>query len=239
MLRYTIVNDPETPIPRDPATIRQMFASIATKYDRANTVMSGGVHHLWRRRAVRHARVRHGDAVLDCATGTGDLAIAFQRAGGRVTGTDFTPEMIALARAKSQEVAFEVADVKALPYDDASFDVASIAFGIRNVDDPQRGIAEMARVVRSGGRVVVVEFGRPRNGLVRWAYDKYCRFALPRLGGAVTGERGAYEYLETSAARFPYGDDFVAIMRRAADFASIEVEPLTFGVAYLYVGVKR
>jgi demethylmenaquinone methyltransferase/2-methoxy-6-polyprenyl-1,4-benzoquinol methylase len=217
-----------------------MFASIASRYDRANTVMSGGIHHWWRRRAVRRAGVRRGDAVLDCATGTGDLAIAFRRAvgaGGRVVGTDFTPEMIALARAKARNIVFEVADVTALPYDDASFDAASIAFGIRNVGDPVKGIAEMARVVRGGGRVVVVEFGKPRNALIRWAYDKYCRLALPRLGGVVTGQRAAYEYLEVSAARFPYGDDFVALMRRAADFASIEVVPLTFGVAYLYVGV--
>src|SRR5262245_49174642 len=106
LLRYTTVPDPET--------IRTMFASIARRYDRANTVMSGGIHHLWRRRAVRRARVRRGDAVLDCATGTGDLAIAFKRAvgpRGRVVGTDFTPEMIALARAKAQDVIFEVADV--------------------------------------------------------------------------------------------------------------------------------
>ena len=217
-----------------------MFANIAPRYDRANTLMSGGIHHLWRRRAVRRARVHRGDAVLDCATGTGDLAIAFRRAvgpGGRVVGTDFTPEMIALARAKSPEVTFEVADVKNLPYEDGSFDVASIAFGIRNVDDPAKGIAEMARVVKSGGRVVILELGRPQNRFIRWAYDRYCRVALPRLGGALTGDRAAYEYLEVSSARFPFADEFVDMMRRGADFASIDVEPLTFGAAYLYVGV--
>jgi demethylmenaquinone methyltransferase/2-methoxy-6-polyprenyl-1,4-benzoquinol methylase len=219
-----------------------MFASIAAKYDRTNTLMSGGIHHLWRRRAVRRARVNRGDAVLDCASGTGDLAIAFKRAvgpTGRVVGTDFTPEMIALARAKAPDITFEVADVKALPYDDASFDVASIAFGIRNVDEPAKGLAEMARVVKSGSRVVVLELGRPKNRLMRWAYDRYCRIALPRLGGALTGDRAAYEYLEVSSARFPFGEEFVALMRKSADFASIDVEPLTFGAAYLYCGVKR
>ena len=120
-----------------------------------------------------------------------------------------------------------------------SFDVASIAFGIRNVDDPAKGIAEMARAVRSGGRVVVLELGRPQNRVIRWAYDRYCRIALPRLGGVLTGDRAAYEYLEVSSARFPFAEQFVAMMRSAADFSSIEVEPLTFGAAYLYCGVKR
>jgi len=217
-----------------------MFASIASNYDRANTLMSGGIHHLWRRRAVRRAAVHAGDAVLDCATGTGDLAIAFKRAvgmAGRVVGTDFTPEMIALARAKAADIEFEVADVTALPYDDASFDVASIAFGIRNVADPVKGIAEMARVVKPGGRVVVLELGRPKNRVIHALYDRFCRILLPRLGGAITGQRGAYEYLEMSSGKFPSGDDFVALMRQAAPFAAIDVRPLTLGAAYLYVGV--
>jgi demethylmenaquinone methyltransferase/2-methoxy-6-polyprenyl-1,4-benzoquinol methylase len=216
-----------------------MFSSIAGRYDRANTVMSVGVHHLWRRKAVRWSGAKPDDAVLDCATGTGDLAIAFKKAvgNGRVVGTDFTPEMIALARQKAGDITFDVADVTALPFDDDSFDVASISFGIRNVGDPARGIAEMARVVRPGGRVIVLEFGQPSNRVASLIYDSYRRHFLPRLGGAVTGERGAYEYLESSAARFPCGEEFVAMMRRAAPFSSIEFRPLTFGVAYLYRGV--
>jgi len=223
----------------DPTRIRGMFSTIAARYDRANTVMSAGVHHLWRRRAVRWSGAKEGDAVLDCATGTGDLAIAFKKAvgSGRVVGTDFTPEMIALARQKSREITFDVADVTNLPFDDDSFDIASISFGIRNVGDPSRGIAEMARVVRPGGRVIVLEFGQPSNRLASLLYNSYRRHFLPRLGGAVTGERGAYEYLESSAARFPCGEGFVAMMRTAAPFSSIDFRPLTFGVAYLYRGV--
>src|SRR5258706_3284020 len=223
----------------DPTRIQSMFGSIAGRYDRANTVMSAGVHHLWRRRAVRWSGAKDGDAVLDCATGTGDLAIAFKKAvgGGRVVGTDFTPEMIALARKKSREITFDVAAVTALPVDDAAFDIASISFGIRNVGDPAKGIAEMARVVRPGGRVIVLEFGQPSNRLASLIYDSYRRHFLPRLGGAVTGEREAYEYLESSAARFPCGEDFVAMMKSAARFTSIEFRPLTLGIAYLYRGV--
>jgi demethylmenaquinone methyltransferase/2-methoxy-6-polyprenyl-1,4-benzoquinol methylase len=246
--RETTQTDPATRQPGNPAThyagpdptrIRGMFSTIAARYDRANTVMSAGVHHLWRRKAVRWSGAKPGDAVLDCATGTGDLAIAFKKAvgNGRVVGTDFTPEMIALARQKSREITFDVADVTNLPFDDDSFDIASISFGIRNVGDPAKGIAEMARVVRPGGRVIVLEFGQPSNRLASLLYDSYRRHFLPRLGGAVTGERGAYEYLESSAARFPCGEEFVTMMRRAAAFSSIDFRPLTFGVAYLYRGV--
>ena len=223
----------------DPTRIRTMFASISTRYDRANTILSGGVHHLWRRRAVRMAEVKPGDRVLDCATGTGDLAIAFHNAGAQVIGTDFVPEMLDLARAKTKDVTFEVADVTRLPYADATFDVASISFGVRNVNEPKKGIAEMARVVKPGGRVLVLEFGQPRNRLFAAMYDIYTRHVLPKLGGAITGKKDAYEYLQKSAGRFPCGEDFVQLMREAAEFQSIDFVPLTFGIAYLYRGVKR
>ena len=217
----------------DPAVIQKMFASIAGRYDRANTVLSGGVHHLWRRTAVRRSGVKPGDKVLDCATGTGDLAIAFRRAGALVVGTDFVEEMLDVARQKAPELDFRRADAMALPFSDKSFDIASIAFGIRNVADPSKAIAEMARVAR---RVVVLEFGQPR-GAIAPLYRAYQQHLLPHLGGAVTGEREAYRYLESSSARFPSGEDFVALMRRSAAFQSIEFEPLTFGVAWLYVAI--
>ena len=223
----------------DPTRIRTMFASISRRYDRANTILSGGVHHLWRRRAVRASRVGPGDRVLDCATGTGDLAIAFRKSGAEVIGTDFVPEMLELARAKTSGIRFEVADVKALPFEDGTFDVASISFGIRNVDDPRKGIAEMARVLKPGGRVIVLEFGQPRNRVFSALYDAYTRHLLPRLGGLVTGRKDAYEYLQKSAGRFPCREDFVRLMGESADFASIEYVPLTLGIAYLYKGVKR
>ena len=216
-----------------------MFASIANRYDRANSVLSAGIHHRWRAAAVRMADPKPGDRILDCATGTGDLAIAFHKAVGSrgvVVGTDFTPEMIELARAKSPDIRFEVADVMNLPYPDNSFDVASISFGIRNVSDPKRGIAELARVVRSGGRIIVLEFGQPPNRAFRSLYDFYRAHVLPLLGGAVTGKKDAYEYLESSAARFPCGEDFVAVMRSSAPFGRIEYQRLTMGIAYLYRG---
>jgi len=226
----------------DPNRIRSMFASISTRYDRANTVLSGGVHHLWRKNAVRWSQAKPGDRILDCATGTGDLAIAFRNAvgaSGKVVGTDFVPEMLDVARTKAPDITFEVADVTQLPYDDASFDVASISFGIRNVNDPRKGIAEMARTLRSGGRLIVLEFGQPRSRLFGALYNFYRTRLMPKLGGMVTGEQGAYEYLESSAGRFPCGEEFVALMKSAADFSSVEFKTLTFGVAYLYRAVRR
>lgn len=222
----------------DPEKIHSMFASIASRYDRTNTVLSAGIHHLWRRRTVRWSGAKPGDRVLDCATGTGDLAIAFHKVTGDVVATDFVPEMIQLARTKSSDVDFEVADVTNLPYEDATFDIASISFGIRNVGDPKKGLAEMARVVKKGGRVMVLEFGQPRQRAFGAPYRFYTRHILPRLGGAITGDRAAYEYLQKSAGHFPCGDDFVALMREAAPFASIEYVPLTMGIAYLYKAAK-
>ena len=218
-----------------------MFASIASRYDRANTILSGGVHHRWRKQAVRWSGAADGESILDCATGTGDLAIAFKKAvgkSGRVVGTDFVPEMLEIARRKRDDIQFDVADVTALPFEDAAFDISSISFGIRNVHDPERGIAELARVVKSGGRVMILEFGQPQSRLFRALYDIYRRTILPRLGGAVTGRKQAYEYLESSAAQFPSGEAFAHMMRESGAFASVEWKALTFGIAYLYKGTK-
>jgi demethylmenaquinone methyltransferase/2-methoxy-6-polyprenyl-1,4-benzoquinol methylase len=213
-----------------------MFTSVASRYDRANTILSGGIHHRWRRRAVRRSKVTQGDRVLDCATGTGDLAIAFRRAGATVIGTDFVEAMLDIARRKAPDIEFRAADAMRLPFEDASFDISSIAFGIRNVADPAKAIGEMARVLRPGGRLVVLEFGQPRGAFAPF-YKLYCRYILPRIGGILTGDRAAYEYLEKSAATFPSGDDFAALMKRSAKFDSVTWEPLTLGIAYLYVGV--
>jgi demethylmenaquinone methyltransferase / 2-methoxy-6-polyprenyl-1,4-benzoquinol methylase len=221
--------------------VESMFTGIATRYDRANDVLSLGIHRRWRRVAVKASKAGPGDAVLDVATGTGDLAFAFRRAvgaSGTVVGLDFSSGMLAVAQAKRKRnglaVDFVRGDALALPFT-ARFDVASIAFGIRNVDDPKAGIAEMARRVRPGGRLVVLEFGTPK-GVIGPAYRWYGRHVMPRVGGLVTGDRAAFEYLPRTAAAFPYGDAFAGLMRKAAAFEAIEVRPLTGGVAWLYVG---
>jgi demethylmenaquinone methyltransferase/2-methoxy-6-polyprenyl-1,4-benzoquinol methylase len=224
--------------------VRQMFASIARRYDAANQVLSLGVHRSWRRAAVRMSGAASGQHVLDCASGTGDLALEFKRAvgaSGSVTATDFCAEMLQAAPAKAARAGlplrFAVADALALPYADASFDVASIAFGIRNVDDPLRCLREMARVVRPGGRVVVLEFGQPR-GAFGAVFRAYSSGVLPAVGGLMTGNRAAYQYLPRTAAHFPAGERFLELLRRAEVFRACEAHPLTFGTAYVYLGLK-
>ncbi|MEX0594213.1 MAG: bifunctional demethylmenaquinone methyltransferase/2-methoxy-6-polyprenyl-1,4-benzoquinol methylase UbiE [Balneolaceae bacterium] len=222
--------------------VREMFADIAPSYDRVNGILSFGVHHLWRNEAVRESAVRPGDRVLDCATGTGDLALAFKKAVGRdgvVVGTDFCAEMMETAPAKAVDaelvVRFEVADAMNLPYETDSFDLASIAFGIRNVDDPVVALREMARVVRPGGRVVVLEFGQP-EGLLGPPYRFYSRTVMPAVGGWLTGNREAYTYLPKTSAAFPAGEAFLEVMDRAGVFASRRAVSQTGGIAWIYVG---
>jgi demethylmenaquinone methyltransferase/2-methoxy-6-polyprenyl-1,4-benzoquinol methylase len=225
--------------------VRDMFASIARRYDAANEVLSLGVHRGWRRAAVRLSGAREGDRVLDCATGTGDLALAFQRAVGErglVVGTDFCAEMLASAPLKARKaglaVRFEVADALALPFADRSFDIASIGFGIRNVDDPVACLREMARVVRPGGRVVVLEFGQPR-GAFGALFRLYSRSVMPAIGGALTGNRAAYEYLPRTAAAFPAGERFLTMMDDAGAFSARAAHALLAGTAFVYVGTVR
>jgi demethylmenaquinone methyltransferase/2-methoxy-6-polyprenyl-1,4-benzoquinol methylase len=224
--------------------VREMFASIARRYDAANEVLSLGIHKGWRRAAVDISGAAEGQRVLDCATGTGDLALEFKRAvgpAGEVIGTDFCAEMLQSAPAKAAKaglaVKFAVADALALPYGDGEFDIASIAFGIRNVDDPFRCLQEMARVVKPGGSVIVLEFGQPR-GPFGALFRAYSRGVMPVVGGLLTGNRAAYEYLPRTAAAFPAGEKFLALMREAARFRSTAAHALTFGTAYVYRGIK-
>lgn len=225
--------------------VRSMFADIADDYDRINSVLSFGVHHAWRKKAVLESGAVEGDHVLDCATGTGDLAIEFKKTvgeNGYVLGTDFCAPMIEPAPDKAKkeglEIDFEVADAMNLPYEDNTFNIASIAFGIRNVDDPVVALKEMARVVKPGGRVVVLEFGQPK-GLMKFPYELYSQHIMPAIGGWLSGNREAYTYLPRTSAAFPAGDNFLALMDQAGAFSDRRAVKLTRGIAYVYVGVVQ
>jgi demethylmenaquinone methyltransferase/2-methoxy-6-polyprenyl-1,4-benzoquinol methylase len=221
-----------------------MFASIAPRYDTANEVLSLGVHQSWRRAAVKAAALKPGDSVLDCATGTGDLALALAEAvgpSGEVVGTDFCAPMLKPAPAKAARrglrVQFSVADALSLPFREGQFDAATIAFGIRNVDVPLRCLQELARVVKPGGRVVVLEFGQPQ-GPFGALFRVYSRGVMPLVGGLLTGNRAAYEYLPRTAAAFPSGQQFLALMDKSSAFTSRSARPLTFGTAFVYCGLR-
>lgn len=225
--------------------VRRMFADIADDYDRVNSILSFGVHHAWRSRTVQLSGAREGHHVLDCATGTGDLALEFkEKVGDRgyVLGTDFCREMIEHAPQKAREhgliVDFEVADAMDLPYESDRFDIASIAFGIRNVDDPVQALKEMGRVVKPGGKVVILEFGQPK-GLLKYPYEMYSQYIMPAVGGWISGNREAYTYLPRTSAEFPAGNNFVNLMKKSDTFTSQMFEKLTGGIAYIYVGTVQ
>jgi len=222
--------------------VHRMFSRIAPRYDRANRWMSLGTDQHVRRLAVRRSGVRPGDAVLDCATGTGDLALLFKRAlggRGRVVGTDFNADMLALAARKSDSgIAWQVHDTQSLGFADATFDVVSIAYGIRNVEDPRRALTSMHRVLKPGGRLVVLEFGQP-PALLKPFYLVFNRFVIPHIGGLVGGDREAYRYLQRTSDAFPYGARFTSMIRACGDWSKIDASPVMFGVNYLYVATRE
>jgi demethylmenaquinone methyltransferase / 2-methoxy-6-polyprenyl-1,4-benzoquinol methylase len=179
-----------------------MFDRIAGVYDVMNSVMTAGLHHRWRERASDLARVGPGTRALDVATGTGDLAIALARRGGEVVGSDFSEGMLERARAKSADVRWEQANALALPYESDSFDAATVGFGARNFSDLRGGLSEMVRVVRPGGRVVVLEITTPTKPPLSTFFSLWFDRIVPLLG-RLTGENQAYSYLPSSVKRFP------------------------------------
>jgi len=238
-----INTNPPTKHSPDPEKIRSMFSKVAQNYDRANSVLSVGIHHLWRKKLVALAEIKKGMRVLDCATGTGDLAIEFKRAvgpSGEVIGTDFCEAMLQSAPQKAKnknlDIKFELADVMNLQYPDQQFDRVSISFGIRNVADPAKALQEMARVTKSGGRVMVLEFGQMNIPLLSTAYNFYSERVLPKIGGLVTGQAEAYEYLQKSSAAFPCREGFIDLMKHTDAFSKMHFIPVSLGIAYIYVG---
>ena len=230
----------------DPVIIKSMFSKVAANYDKANSVLSVGIHHLWRKKLVYLSNAKPGQSVLDCATGTGDLAIEFKKAvgpTGTVIGTDFCAEMLASAPGKANaenlDVKFEQADVTALQYENQQFDIVSISFGIRNVGDPLKALQEMARVTKPGGKVMVLEFGQMSLPLLNSAYNFYSEKILPILGGWITGQKAAYDYLQKSSAAFPCGEKFISLMKESNSFSLMTYKPVSFGIAYIYIAVVK
>lgn len=227
----------------NPEKVRGIFSSVAHGYDRANDAMTFGMARMWRRHLVHWSGVRTGEAVLDCATGTGDLAFEFKKAvgpEGRVVGSDFCEEMLVEARAKALKfhaaIEFIQGDAHQLPFADHSFDVASIAYGIRNVADPLKVLKEMARVVKPGGRAMILETGDTQVAALRPFINFYFQKVVPRVGGWITGQRDAYEYLSESSSEFPCRERFVELMESTGAFEKVAFQSLLGGASFIYNG---
>ena len=230
-----------------------MFGEIAPRYDRMNHVLSGGTDYYWRRYTVKKIPIEGDSPILDVCTGTGDLAFSWWKQGKcsvPVMGVDFTPEMLVLAEEKAKKMVgkmrstpsvvpeFIEGDAQNLPFPDDQFQIVSIAFGLRNVQDTGKGLSELVRVCKPGGRVAILEFSMPRNRVLRSGYGWYFRNILPRIGQLFArNSESAYNYLPETVSEFPSGEALVKLMEEhgleAATFT-----PLTFGVATLYVGQK-
>jgi demethylmenaquinone methyltransferase / 2-methoxy-6-polyprenyl-1,4-benzoquinol methylase len=212
-----------------------MFDRIAPVYDAMNRLMTAGLDRRWRRETAR-AVVRPGDAVLDACCGTGDLALAAAREGGRVTGLDFSERMLERARRKAPGLEWVEGDMLALPFSDGAFDAATVGFGVRNVDDLDRGVAELRRVLRPGGRLAILEITQPK-GALRPFYRLWFDRIVPLLGRVLPGG-SAYTYLPASVRRFPGPDELVGVIE-SAGFRDVRYRTFAAGVVALHTGVAQ
>ena len=225
--------------------IRRLFDNIAPDYDRLNHILSLNIDKRWRKKAVRQiADEERPMKVLDVACGTADFTIEIARKvapGSEVIGVDISEGMMAVGKEKISKagVAAElsVADCEALPYNENSFDRISVGFGVRNFEHLDIGLKEMFRVLKPEGKLVILELSVPSNAFIRWCYKLYFLKILPAVGGLISGDRGAYEYLPASVLRFPAPDKFIQMMK-SAGFDTVEHTPFTFGICRMYVGKK-
>jgi demethylmenaquinone methyltransferase / 2-methoxy-6-polyprenyl-1,4-benzoquinol methylase len=226
--------------------VRDMFSGIARRYDLLNHLLSANIDKRWRRLVADRLRYILNDesaVVLDVACGTGDLSIELQsKAKARVIGTDFCRPMLAIAKTKTAETTLGIpyveGDALALSFADESFDAVTIAFGLRNLANFQNGLTELHRILKKGGRLAILEFSSPVVPGFKQLFNFYFSSVLPRIGGAVSGSRGAYEYLPDSVAKFPDQKGLVEMMD-ATGFTSIEYKNLTGGIAALHLGTKE
>ncbi|MBL9086419.1 MAG: bifunctional demethylmenaquinone methyltransferase/2-methoxy-6-polyprenyl-1,4-benzoquinol methylase UbiE [Planctomycetia bacterium] len=222
------------------ARVSRMFDRIAPTYDLLNHLLSANIDVRWRTHTVKRLALTGAERCLDACTGTGDLAVALLAGGAKeVVGSDFAPEMLEIARKKAGDRArFLQADTTRLPFGAAEFDVATVGFGVRNLQNLDGGLKELCRVLRPGGRLAILEFSRPPNLIVRGLYDLYFMLILPLIGNLVSGgAENAYAYLPRSVMAFP-SPSALATKLEAAGFASVTYEPLTFGIAHLHIARK-
>lgn len=226
--------------------VEEMFDNIAPTYDRLNHIMSLNIDKIWRRRVMRIVRRHKARKIMDVATGTGDLAIAMAKRVDRtqILGIDLSEEMLAVARKKIQKqgleerIMLEKGDAENLAMvSSESLDAATVAFGVRNFENIERGLSEIYRTLRVGGLLVVLEFSMPKNRLIRWVYSQYAHRLLPRIGGMISKDKRAYTYLPDSVEEFPAPERFAEILK-GVGFKSVKLRSQSFGIAYIYIATK-
>ena len=226
--------------------VQEMFDHIAPTYDKLNHVLSMNVDKLWRRHALKEIVDGSAQRILDVACGTGDSTISIAKAAGEgssIIGVDISEGMMALVGGKAEKagvgerIVLQVADGEALPYENGCFDRVTCAFGIRNFEHKEKGLSEFLRVLKPGGKTVILELSVPRNRLVRWVYDLYFTRLLPRIGGAVSGDRAAYRYLPASVHNFPSPKEFCGMME-AAGFRNVRCRTFTLGLCRMFTGER-
>ncbi|MBO7263047.1 MAG: bifunctional demethylmenaquinone methyltransferase/2-methoxy-6-polyprenyl-1,4-benzoquinol methylase UbiE [Alistipes sp.] len=226
--------------------VEQMFDNIAPTYDKLNHIMSLNIDRVWRRRVMRIVRRSKAHKIMDVATGTGDLAIAMAKRVDRtqILGVDLSEEMLAVARRKvekqglEERIMLEKGDAENLDMvTTESIDAVTVAFGVRNFENIERGLSEIYRTLKQGGKLVVLEFSMPKSRLVRWVYSQYAHRLLPRIGGMISKDKQAYTYLPDSVEEFPSPERF-ADMLRGVGFKSVKTRSQSFGIAYIYDATK-
>lgn len=229
--------------------VNDLFAEVAPRYDLINDVQSLGLHRLWKRRVIRAAKVGPGQSALDLCCGTGDLTLALARTGAAATGLDFSEPMLAVARQRARRliepdaasgagpVEFQQGDALRLPFAERAFDAVTIGYGLRNLSDPRAGLAEMGRVLRSGGRLVVLEFGKPENALWRGFYFAYLRWVVPVFGRLFCGNASAYAYILESLQNYPAQAGVTRLLQELG-FVDIRVTNLLGGAMSIHEARK-
>ena len=226
--------------------VEKMFDNIAPTYDKLNHIMSLNIDRIWRRRVMRIVRRAKAHKIMDVATGTGDLAIAMAKRVDRtqILGIDLSEEMLAVARRKiekqglEERIMLEKGDAENLHMVASnSIDAVTVAFGVRNFENIERGLSELYRTLKPGGKLVVLEFSMPKNRLIRWIYSQYAHRLLPRIGGMISKDKQAYTYLPDSVEEFPAPERF-ADMLRSVGFCRVKVRSQSFGIAYIYIATK-
>lgn len=237
----------ETPAPLN-RQVQKMFSDIAPRYDLLNLLLSCGQDRYWRKRAVDRLSPQSGERFLDIATGTADVALEIARkvpkGAVQVVGMDFSEKMLELAQRKidsqdsANSIQLESGSAESLPFEDSCFDGTTTAFGVRNFSDVDRSLREMHRVLKPGGRCVILEFALPQNAVLNVLYRFYFKFLLPKVGRLISKHPSAYTYLPKTVASFPVRKEFASLMQQAG-FMDVSYRELTFGIVILYTGIKQ